>query len=112
MSLIGKIICIGQFVMNSTDALNSTALNFTFTIADGTMLSFQLLTFIITLIIIFLFLLLRKEKEFKYRGCLPYLSIFGVCLLMLKFILIFQSSIRINLPTSFTERFVDKKILF
>eukprot|EP01080_Neovahlkampfia_damariscottae_P006414 gene6414-10421_t len=82
---------------------NITSPVFTFTVGDGTLLVGQLIPLSLSILLLVLFCIFRKEKEFRYRGVLPYFSIFGVWLLMIRFSLTL-SFLMVSNKNSFTYK--------
>jgi hypothetical protein len=91
---------------------NTTSARFTFTISDGVFIPLQFFVLIISFVLLFLFFLLRKEKSLKYRGCLPYFSVYGVFLLSIRFLVSNLSFLKVNNVESFTQKFVSKVLTF
>jgi hypothetical protein len=89
---------------------NSTIPRLTFTISDGVFIPLQVFVYLISLVFLLLFFLFRKEKELKYRGCLPYFSVYGVWLLSIRFVVSNLSFLKIGNDESFTHKFVKKKL--
>eukprot|EP01080_Neovahlkampfia_damariscottae_P000265 gene265-6680_t len=63
---------------------NSTTPMLSFTVNDGIFISLQGVTVLFTMLLLLIFCLFRKEKALKYRGCIPYFSVFGVWLLIIR----------------------------
>jgi hypothetical protein len=89
---------------------NTTSIRLTFTISDGVFIPLQVFVFFISLVFLLLFFLFRKEKEIKYRGCLPYFSVFGVWLLSTRFVISNLSVLKVGNNESLTRKFVKKKL--
>jgi hypothetical protein len=91
--------------MNHT---NSTELvpRLTFTVSDGIFVSLQMIIYLLLIILLFLFIIFRKEKALKFRGVLPFFSVAGVWIITIRFIFSNLSIFKIGNKESLTAKFV------
>jgi hypothetical protein len=86
---------------------NSTVPVFSFLLNDAFLISFQTVAFLVTFPVLLLLILMRKFKELKFRGILPYIGIIAIWIYIIRFYVGNFSWIKTNNELSFTYKFLE-----